>query len=146
MYIVLKLACKLARKKHRCSSQNETIFNLSFKQRRRNTQNWMMTIVTWRKRCLVLNLTISNNNKCWKHCTREVHALLQDVCVSQYSHLYMHNLNYNSPTALHEVTSEIVQESSHTNSASGTTQQEQATAEGEFLNFHIWPCIIVCVW
>ena len=37
-----------------------------------------------------------------------------------------------SPTAPPEATSEIVSESSHTNSASGTTQQERATAEGKF--------------
>ena len=35
-------------------------------------------------------------------------------------------------TAPPEATSEIVPESSHTNSTSGTTQQEQSTAEGEF--------------
>ena len=35
-------------------------------------------------------------------------------------------------TAPPEGTSEIVQESSHTNSASDSTQQEQATVEGEF--------------
>ena len=46
------------------------------------------------------------------------------VCLSQFP----------SPTALAppEGTSEIVQESSHTNSASDTTQQELATAEGKF--------------
>ena len=37
-----------------------------------------------------------------------------------------------SPTALPEATSEILPEFSHTNSTSGTTQQELATAEGEF--------------
>ena len=37
-----------------------------------------------------------------------------------------------SPTAPPEATSEIVPESSPTNSTSGTTRQERATVEGEF--------------
>ena len=47
------------------------------------------------------------------------------------------SLKFTSPTAPPEGTSEseIVQESSHTNSASGTTQQEQQTTEGELEYF-----------
>ena len=63
-------------------------------------------------------------------------ALVQEpvVCVVDYSD-YMQYMSimccFSSPTAPPEATSEIVQESSHTNSASGTTQQEQQTTEGE---------------
>ena len=42
------------------------------------------------------------------------------------------SLKFTSPTAPPEGTSEIVPEFSHTNSTSGTTQQEQSTVEGKF--------------
>ena len=44
--------------------------------------------------------------------------------------LILYTLLHKSPTAT--CTSGIVPESSHTSSVSDTTQQEQATAEGEF--------------